>query len=1153
MEFHISKRVREKYGFEAELFSYNGNVVLVDFHTVRKFVEKLNKQRDLIHHPEQTVRAGEINAMGLIDEIFHHIIQLYADQTGLSLFSAIDQRLTALLGGNLYQAMLRLFIANFPPEAIYRNELSSDEYIDGSTNGRPNRENLIEEALLLWLELQNPALSPYQELFEAPELINSPHFSRIINEVRQVFNESPKFGPENQALVDFLLSPSIAVPHSLPGQLEYIREHWAELLGSDLYRLLSGLDLLKEENKFSFGGPGPAEVPVYRPGRGFGAGEAEAFSPDRDWMPRLVLMAKNTYVWLDQLTRRYQRSITHLDQIPEEELQTMASRGFTGLWLIGLWERSHASATIKQLCGNPDAIASAYSLYSYEIAADLGGEEAYQKLSRLAWKYGIRLASDMVPNHMAIDSEWVNEHPERFLSLDQSPYPSYMFTGPDLSPDPNVVVQIEDHYYDRSDAAVVFRRIDKRSGETKYIYHGNDGTSMPWNDTAQLNYLNPEVREAVIQTILDVARKFPIIRFDAAMTLAKKHYQRLWFPEPGTGGDIPSRAEHSLTRQQFDQAMPVEFWREVVDRVAREAPDTLLLAEAFWMMEGYFVRTLGMHRVYNSAFMNMMRNEDNAQYRQLLKNTLEFEPEILKRYVNFMNNPDERTAVDQFGKGDKYFGICTLMSTLPGLPMFGHGQIEGLTEKYGMEFRKAYQNEQPDSELIQRHGWQISPLLHQRELFAGVENFWLFDFYTPSGSVDENVYAFTNRMGQKKAMVIYNNAYNQSEGWIKTSAMQLVKEDGQKTQLQREIFSCLGESARPGDYLIFRDQVTGLQYMRPVSTVLNQGMHFKLNGYETRVYLDFRQVTPDASHAYDRLYEMLGEGGVPDMDQALGSLLLQPVLNAIHPLLDPAQLKMLVDKAAASSSEGMLTPPDQTLHWISELVKGIGEITKYPVSPKRDADRIYKRLLWAMEFPHLSQSLKSPGTMNAQRVLNELTEPLNNGDTRLYVLMLWGILSNLGKLRGEERFEQVTLSWLEEWQILRVIKSSLLDLGFSPDEAENAISELGLAVTQQGWYAASKDKSISTIIQEWMSTPEIQYFLKVNRYDKKIWFDQSAFKDFCWWMAVLPALDCDGRISELQESLLGSQEILEKLKNAEKGSGYQLDKLVELATKQEKD
>ncbi len=142
------------------------------------------------------------------------------------------------------------------------------------------------------------------------------------------------------------------------------------------------------------------------------------------------------------------------------------------------------------------------------------------------------------------------------------------------------------------------------TGHEQYIYHGNDGTNMPWNDTAQLNYLNPQVREAVIQTILSVARRFPIIRFDAAMTLAKKHFQRLWFPEPGTGGAIPTRAEYGLSKTDFDRRMPQEFWREVVERVAREIPDTLLLAEAFWMMEGFFVRSLGMHRVYNSAFMN---------------------------------------------------------------------------------------------------------------------------------------------------------------------------------------------------------------------------------------------------------------------------------------------------------------------------------------------------------------------------------------------------------------------------------------------------------------------------------------------------------------------------------------------------------------------
>ena len=72
-----------------------------------------------------------------------------------------------------------------------------------------------------------------------------------------------------------------------------------------------------------------------------------------------------------------------------------------------------------------------------------------------------------------------------------------------------------------------------------------------------------------------------------------------------------------MSQADFDAAMPTEFWRDVVDRVAVEAPDTLLLAEAFWLLEGYFVRTLGMHRVYNSAFMHMLRDEDNAGYRQV--------------------------------------------------------------------------------------------------------------------------------------------------------------------------------------------------------------------------------------------------------------------------------------------------------------------------------------------------------------------------------------------------------------------------------------------------------------------------------------------------------------------------------------------------------
>src|SRR6185436_5826614 len=259
--------------------------------------------------------------------------------------------------------------------------------------------------------------------------------------------------------------------------------------------------------------------------------------------------------------------------------------------------------------------------------------------------------------------------------------------------------------------------------------------------------------EAVIQTILWVARQCSIIRFDAAMTLAKRHFHRLWFPEPGSGGAIPSRAERGMSRAAFDAAIPVEFWREVVDRVAAEAPDTLLLAEAFWLMEGYFVRTLGMHRVYNSAFMNMMRDENNAGYRKVIRDTVEFDPAILKRYVNFMTNPDEETAIEQFGTGDKYFGIATLLATMPGLPMIGHGQVEGFTEKYGMEFRRAQRDEAVNEGLVARFDHDIVPLLHDRWRYAGAADFRLYDVTADGGGVLDDVFAYSNGRGADRSLV----------------------------------------------------------------------------------------------------------------------------------------------------------------------------------------------------------------------------------------------------------------------------------------------------------------------------------------------------------------------------------------------------------------
>ncbi|HSO27343.1 MAG TPA: alpha-amylase family glycosyl hydrolase, partial [Anaerolineales bacterium] len=846
-EFHIARSARELYDFDQSLFRLSGNVIFANFNAARIFAQKMNAQRDLVNFPETAVRAGQINAMGLIDEILHYVIYAYTEQRNPEAMAKALDWVDEKIGPRQVDRALLRFGELFPSLAVYRGEIELHDYLSAESEhdtGRgvvANRQIMLEELLMLWLANANPAFKPFLELFDDRELEKTA-YDKIVSELHDFFETQPPFGPENQNLFDMLRAPALASPDSLSGQLDFIRARWAGLLDQYLFRLLSSMDLIKEEEKAIFFGPGPARVLEFGGEEFFD--EPERFSVDLDWMPNLVLMAKNTYVWLDQLSKHYERPITKLDEIPEDVLRRLARWGFSGLWLIGLWERSPASKRIKQLRGNEDAVASAYSLFSYDIAQDLGGEDAYRVLRDRAWKYGVRLASDMVPNHMGIDSRWVIEHPNWFIQLDYPPFPSYTFNGPNLSWDDRVGIYIEDHYYNNTDAAVVFKRVDHWTGETRYVYHGNDGTSMPWNDTAQLNYLLPEVREAVIQTILHVARRFPVIRFDAAMTLAKRHYQRLWFPEPGSGGDIPSRAEFGMTRDAFNAAFPEEFWREVVDRVAAEAPDTLLLAEAFWMMEGYFVRSLGMHRVYNSAFMNMLRDEKNLEYRLVIKNTVEFDAEILKRYVNFMNNPDEKTAVEQFGKGDKYFGIATMMATMPGLPMFGHGQIEGYTEKYGMEFRRAYWDEKPDLFLVDRHEREIFPLLRRRYLFAEVENYRLYDFYTGDGAVNEDVFAYSNRAGEERSLVLYHNKFNSTAGWIRTSAAFSVKTgQGDDRTLRQE---SLGEGLNlPNDgsqYVIFRDHVTNLEYLRNCQEIHHMGLFAELHAYQYHVFVDFRVV-----------------------------------------------------------------------------------------------------------------------------------------------------------------------------------------------------------------------------------------------------------------------------------------------------------------------
>jgi glycosidase len=1161
MEFHVSRQARDRYQFDEALFMLSGNVILSNLHGARVFAQKMNERRDLVSFPEQAVKAGHLNAMGLIDELSHQIMQQYRDTANPPALERALQWLDERLGKEAVSRTLRRFADEFPPLAVYRREAGLEEYVEGETDGVPHRQILLEEMLMLWLANLNPAFAPFLELFDDDSLSRQTAYAPIMEGLHDYFDTQPHFGPDNENVIDMLRAPARAHPYSLFDQLEFIRRRWGGMLGRYLYRLLGGQDLIREETHAVFAGPGPSLVYEFAEGES----EPEHFSRDLDWMPQLVLMAKNTYVWLHQLSQQYKRPITRLDQVPNEELDKLARWGFTGLWLIGVWERSSASQRIKQLTGNPEAVASAYSLYDYVVAPDLGGQEAYQNLKARAWQRGIRMASDMVPNHVGIYSRWVIEHPDWFVSLGYSPFPSYSFGGPDLSEDGRVGIFLEDHYYERSDAAVVFRRLDRWTDSNLFIYHGNDGTSMPWNDTAQLNYLNPEVREAVIQTILHVARQFPVIRFDAAMTLTKRHYQRLWFPEPGTGGAIPTRAENGLTKEQFDAAMPAEFWREVVDRVAAEAPDTLLLAEAFWLLEGYFVRTLGMHRVYNSAFMNMLRSEENANYRSTMKNTLEFDPEILKRFVSFMNNPDEETAVAQFGKGDKYFGIATMLATLPGLPMFGHGQIEGYAEKYGMEYRRAYWDEQPDPALVERHERQIFPLLQRRHLFAQVEHFLLYDLFTPEGHVNEDVFAYSNRSGDvqagmgERALVVYHNKFATARGWVRTSVGFLARNgDGNgRAMVQRTLGEGLGLRNEPGIYYVFRDHVAGLEYIRGGQDLCQHGLYVELDAYKCQVLLDWREVQEDEWHRYSYLADYLNGRGVPSIEEAQRELFLRPILQPFRELANAGQVRWLMAQQVTRAGQ---VPDAEVMAEVErrafDLWRGIGELTGGSGDAQALARETRAAVEAALQLPVLARRFPLAGEARYQAAVKMIQDHLDADPVAWATLLGWILVHPLGKMLHPEGDPELSRSWMDEWRLSNQLAGVVQDLGLEEGAARWRVGTIRALVKHQDWCLtpAVGEQRAYQVLLSWLKDGEVQRFLQVNRHVGVLWFNKESFDQLLAWMMTIAAVQISagtgtgaGSEDGVARAIVDCYDVVNRLQAAEEASEYQVVKLMEAA------
>ena len=490
--------------------------------------------------------------------------------------------------------------------------------------------------------------------------------------------------------------------------------------------------------------------------------------------------------------------------------------------------------------------------------------------------------------------------------------------------------------------------------------------------------------------------------------------------------------------------------------------------------------------------------------------------------------------------------------------MFAHGQVEGFNEKYGMEYRYAKWDEQPDPELVRRHEREIFPLMKRRHLFSDVQHFLLYDFFTPEGHVNENVFAYSNRSGDERALVVYHNKYEFARGWIRSSVAHSVKAAGgdERTLIRKNLGEGLGFQDDQACFSIFRDNATGLEYIRNSGELCQKGLYVELGAYKVHVFIDFREVRDNSWHHYAQIAEGLNGSGVPSVEEALKEMLLEPLQNAFRGLVNADTFRGLMEARitqplAQLDQKLMEETEKKTLHLLQEA-KRFGGGGEDEMAITRDIRRKLEAILYLPVLTGRYPRLRPKGIQAAAEYLHrELTD-----STAIWATLFgWLFVHSLGKVVNPKEFAERGRTWIDEWRLGKSLLAALNGLGLDEAAAWSSLTVIKWLTGYQRWFEGKSldRKSARAILELLLKDGDIRQFLQINLYKEIWWFNKEAFEEMLWWLMMAAALTIGSDplrpVRAVIEELEGCYSIIQEWQQAEENSEYQVEKLLTMLNK----